>query len=90
MTELQPCLTGCDQALAEAELLIASLANFPVSMEPELAATKARIAALRHEVERLRGMATVRVRRNIPPVWINLANDVAPWPVAGRDGVDGA
>ncbi|MEO8141859.1 MAG: hypothetical protein ABI617_04295 [Sphingomicrobium sp.] len=70
--------------------MIASLAQFPASLEPELAATKLRIAALRHEVERLRGMATVRVRRKIHPDWIDLANGAVPWPAAGRDVIDGA
>ncbi len=90
MAELQPCLAGCDQALAEAEVLIASLARFPASLDPELAATKLRIAALRHEVERLRGMTTFRVRRKIHPDWIDLANGVTPWPAAGRDKVEEA
>lgn len=52
MNKFEPCLAGCDQALAEADLLIASLADFPASLEPELTTTRERIAALRREVER--------------------------------------
>jgi len=79
MTDIEPCLSGCDQALAEADLLIACLVDFPVSLEPELAATRQRIAALRHEVERLRGMTTVSPRRKIHPDWIDLSSNGSPW-----------
>lgn len=79
MTNFDPCLAGCDHALAEAERLIASMAGFPVSLEPELTATRMRIAALRREVERLRGMTTLPVRRKIHPDWIDLASNGSPW-----------
>ena len=79
MTDIEPYLSGCDQALAEADLLLASLADFPASIEPELTATRQRIEALRREVERLRGMATVSPRRKIHPDWIDLASNKSPW-----------
>ncbi len=85
MTDYDPCLSGCDQALAEAELLITSLAEFQSPLDPELGAFIERIATLRQEVERLRGMPTVRVRRKLHPDWINLAGEAALWPTAGRD-----
>ena len=79
MPSLDPCLAGCDHALAEADRLIASLAGFPVSLEPELAATRIRIAVLRREVERLRGMTTLPPRRKIHPDRIDLSNSASPW-----------
>ena len=87
MTDIQPCLTGCDRALAEADRLIACLADFPASLEPELTSTRERIAALRLEVERLRGMATVPTRRKIHPDWIDLASEGSPWAARGGDQV---
>lgn len=89
MTDLEPCLSGCDQALAEADLLIASLADFPTALEPELTATRQRIAALRREVERLRGMATDSPRRDIHPDWIDLASNGSPWCAPGGNQVGG-
>ena len=79
MTDIEPCLTGCDQALAQADLLIACLANFPASLEPELTATRQRIAALRREVERLRGIYSIPAWRNIHPDWIHLSDGPSPW-----------
>ena len=79
MTDLDPCLLGCDNALAEADRLIACMAEFPASPEPELTATRQRIGALRREVERLRGMATLPARRKIHPDWIDLASNGSPW-----------
>ena len=87
MTDIEPCLTGCDQALAEADRLIACLADFPASIEPELTATRQRIAAIRREVDRLRGMATVPTRRKIHPDWIDLASYGSPWTARGGDQV---
>jgi hypothetical protein len=89
MTDFEPCLSGCDQALAEAQLLLASMAEFPDSLEPELAALRARISTLRHEVERLRGMTTVRVRRKIHPDWIELTRGPTPWPAATNEAPEG-
>lgn len=86
MTDVEPCLAGCEQALAEAEFLLTTLRVIPGSLEPELATVCARIARLRNEVERLRGMTTVRVRRNIHPDWIELAGGSTPWPAGRRDG----
>lgn len=85
MTDIQPCLAGCDQALAEADLLIACLADFPASLEPELAATRQRIAILRREVDRLRGMTSLPPWRKIHPDWIDLSNNRSPWGAAGPD-----
>ena len=48
MTDLDPCLLGCDTTLAEADLLIAMLAADPNSLVAELSAVRLRIAALRH------------------------------------------
>ena len=79
MTDIRPCLAGCDQALAEADLLIACLADFPASLEPELAATRQRIAVLRREVERLRGKTTLPPRRKTHPNWTDLSSTGSPW-----------
>ena len=79
MNDIEPCLSGCDQALAEADRLIACLAEFPASLEPELTATRQRIAVLRREVERLRGMTTLPRRRKMHPDWIDLASEGSPW-----------
>ena len=79
MTNLEPCLLGCDTALAEAELLIAMLSDGRDSLDPELSAVRLRIVALRHEVERLRGIPTLPVRRTIHPDWIDLAANGSPW-----------
>ena len=79
MTNLEPWLSGCDKALAEADLLIATLSDFPASLEPELTATRLRISELRREVDRLRGMPAVPQRRKIHPDWIDLANIDSPW-----------
>ena len=89
MIDAEPCLAGCEQALAEAEFLLTGLAALPGSLEPELTSVRARIARLRFEVERLRGMSTVRTRRNIHPDWIELIGGRAPWPAGRRDGSEG-
>lgn len=85
MTDLDPCLAGCDKALAEAELLIACLVDFPASIEPELTATRQRIAALRREVDRLRGMPAISSRKKIHPDWLNIADSGSPWTIGRRD-----
>lgn len=92
MTDFEPCLSGCDQALAEADLLIACMTDFPASLEPELAATRERIAALRHEVDRLRGMTPLPPRRKMHPDWIKLSSKGSPWSPRGPGGIpiDGA
>lgn len=84
MTDLDHCLLGCDKALAEADSLLVTLSGEPASLDSEITAVRRRIAILRHEVERLRGLAP-RVRRNIHPDWINLSNGSSPWPVPSRD-----
>ena len=84
MTNLEPWLSGCDKALAEADLLIATLSDFPAPLEPELTATRLRINELRREVDRLRGMPTVPPRRKVHPDWIDLASSGSPW--GARDG----
>ena len=89
MTDLDPCLLGCDNALAEADLLIAMLSDCPDSLAAELSAVRLRIAALRHEVERLRGMATLPVRRKSPPDWIDLAANGSPWAAPGGGRASG-
>ena len=79
MTKLETWLSGCDKALAEADLLIATLSDFPASLEPELTATRLRISALRREVDRLRGMPADPQRRKIAPDQIDLFNIDSPW-----------
>ena len=79
MTNLEPWLSGCDKALAEADSLIATLSDFPASLEPELTATRLRISELRREVDRLRGMPAIPQRRKIHPDWIDLSNIDSPW-----------
>lgn len=89
MNKFEPYLAGCDQALAEADLLIACLDDFPASLEAELAATRQRIAALRLEVERLRGMTTLPPRRKMHPDWIDLSSFGSPWCAGGPDAAGG-
>ena len=79
MTNLETWLSGCDKALAEADLLIATLSDFPGALEPELTATRLRISELRREVDRLRGMPAVPQRRKIAPNRIDLSNIDSPW-----------
>ncbi len=83
MTDLNPCLFGCDAALAEADMLIAMLCNGAESLDPELSAVRLRIAALRNEVERLRGMPALPTRRKIHPDWIGLTAIGSPWALGG-------
>ncbi len=79
MTDLQAYLAGCDQALAEAELLITSLDYGPARLEVELSGLRQRIATLRVEVERLRGMRGAPMRNRIEPKWTELSGSESPW-----------
>lgn len=79
MNDLDPCLAGCDAALAEAELLLAMLGRgSPAGID--LDGAKASIAALRREVDRLRGMKVVPARRRNDPLSIELPGPNSPWP----------
>ena len=79
MTDLDPCLLGCDSALAEADLLIAMLSDSSDSLDPELTAVRLTITRLRREVDRLRGMPIVPARGKIHPDWIDLSSEGSPW-----------
>ena len=79
MTDLDPCLSGCDQALAEAELLLATLQYGPARIEVEMSGIRDRIAILRREVERLRGMRTPPVRKRIEPDRTEMGSNTSPW-----------
>lgn len=83
MSSLDPCLLGCDLALAEADQLIRLASDCAGSLDPEIAAVRLRIAALRHEVERLRGMPALPVRRKIHPDRIDLTAVGSPWESLG-------
>ena len=85
MTNLRTWLSGCNKALAEADLLIASLSDFPASLEPELSATRLRISELRHEVDRLRGMSAVPQSRKNAPERIDLSTINSPWATGQSD-----
>ena len=85
MTEVGPFLVKCDTALAEADRLLAFCALWSDLSEIELAATRARIAALRHEVERLSGMTPIPPRRKIHPEWIDLAGGESPWSARDKE-----
>ena len=85
MTDLDPCLLGCDNALAEADSLLVMLANSSVSLDPELAAVRLRIARLRREVDRLRGMPIDPDRRKLQPDWIGLTTIGSPWPPSASE-----
>lgn len=67
MIDLQPCLSGCDRALAETDTLLSRLTDLPPEMTPELDLARLQVAALRREVERLRGMATVEPLVRVHP-----------------------
>lgn len=90
MTDLQPCLSGCNQALAEAELFIASLEYGPARLEVELSGIRDRIATLRREVERLRGMGGAPMRKRIEPDWSDLSGSESPWCTPDRDQAEKA
>ena len=85
MTDLDPCLLGCDLALAEADRLLRLLSEATLPLDPELSAVRLRISALRVEVERLRGMRTLPSTRRLPPDWIDLTGDRSPWAAPGGE-----
>lgn len=89
MTDLDPCLAGCDAALAEAELLLAILGANPAT-ETDLAPVRLSISAMRREVDRLRGMKIVPPRTKTDPYWMNLAEGESPWPMRSSDGTNPA
>ncbi len=82
MTDFQPYLAGCDQALAEAELLITSLTEGPGQIDEDLTALRQRIATMRLEVERLRGMRRAPIPKRIQPERINFNGLDSPWATA--------
>lgn len=84
MTDLDPCLAGCDAALAEAELLLAML-NDAALIDAELGPVRRSITTLRREVDRLRGMKVVPSRRETDPFWMKLGSADSPWPASGSD-----
>ena len=85
MNDLQFYLEGCDQALVEADLLIARLDYGPARLEVEMSGIRDRIATLRREVERLRGMGGAPIRKRIEPDWTNLTGSESPWCAPGGD-----
>ena len=78
MTDLDPCLAGCDSALAEAELLLAMLAATGTD-EGALAPVRASIAKLHREVDRLRGLKVDPSRKKANPFWMDLGGGTTPW-----------
>lgn len=79
MNELDPCLAGCDSALAEAERLLAMLAATG-SDEESLAPVRASVARLRREIDRLRGLKVPPARRKTGPSWTQSPGGESPWP----------
>lgn len=79
MTDLDPCLAGCDRALAEAERLLALLAATGYD-EAALMPVRATIARLRREVDRLRGLEVSPARNEINPFRTQLIGAKSPWP----------
>ena len=79
MTDLDPCLAGCDSALAEAERLLAVLAATG-SDGAAVAPIRRTIARLRREVDRLRGLKVSPARREFSPFRTQLAGGKSPWP----------
>lgn len=78
MTNINPCLNACDIALTEADNLLAMLADQPESFDPDIAAVRGRVARLRREVDRLRGLAVPLERGEIDPNRIDHLN-FSPW-----------
>ena len=78
MTDLDPCLAGCDSALAEAALLLAIL-SASGSDETALAPVRQSIAKLRREVDRLRGFKVIPARREADPGWMSFGEAHSPW-----------
>lgn len=82
MTDLIPCLAGCDSALAEAELLLALLAASGTD-EAALAPVRMSIANLRREVDRLRGIKVAPARKKSGPLWMEIGGGESPWSSGG-------
>ncbi len=82
MTDLDPCLAGCDSALAEAELLLAMLAASGTN-ETALAPVRASIATLHREVDRLRGLKVTPSRKKVDPLWMEIGGGGSPWSPGG-------
>ncbi len=78
MTKINPFLHDCDSALAEAEKLLAMLTDQYQSLDPEIAAVRGRIARLRREVDRLRGLAVPLERGEVDPDRIDRLSH-SPW-----------
>ena len=78
MTDLDPCLAGCDSALAEAELLLAMLAATGTD-EAALAPVRHSIAKLRREVDRLRGLKVAPSQKKADPFWMELGGGESLW-----------
>ena len=87
MTDLDPCLAGCESALAEAEELLAVLAATGCD-EAAVAPIRHSIARLRREVDRLRGLKVPQIPRKADPLWVELGSEEAPWPAAGSPNAD--
>lgn len=60
MSYFELSLSRCNQVLAEVDLFLADSTDFPVGLEPDVAAVRLRIATLLKEVDRLRGLVLVQ------------------------------
>jgi len=79
MTDLDPCLAGCDAALAEAQALLAMLDGAGLD-EAAIAPVRGSIARLRREIDRLRGLKVAPAPRQSDPWWIELGGGgESPW-----------
>ena len=87
MTDLEPCLAGCDSALAEADLLLAILAASGTN-ESALAPVRDSIATLHREVDRLRGFKVAPLRKKADPFWMELGGGESPWSSTGASPGD--
>ena len=87
MTELDPCLAGCDAALAEAQLLIAVLGGLEAD-DAALDPVRRSIAALRRAVDRLRGVKVITQRKNTDRFWTDMVTGQLPWPTLERPAAD--
>ena len=77
MDQLDPCLAGCDQALTEAERMLAMLAATGTA-EDSLAPVRASIARLQREVGRLRGLKVAPAAQRTSPMWTDFGPN-SPW-----------